>query len=121
MGSIMRHCHGMINGGHFDPQRTAVKILEAGFFWPTLFHNARKFVLNCDAFQRSGNISKKDEMLQSGILEVEIFDVWGIDFMGPFPISDGNKYILVCVDYVSKWVEAQACVVNDARGVCKVL
>ena len=41
-------------------------------------------------------------MLQSRILEVEIFDVWGIDFIRPFPVSDGNKYILVCVDYVSK-------------------
>ena len=60
-------------------------------------------------------------MLQSGILEVEIFDVWGIDFMGPFLISDGDKYILVCVDYVSKWVEAQACTVNNARVVCKFL
>ena len=60
-------------------------------------------------------------MLQSGILEVEIFDMLGIDFIGPFPISDGNKYILVCMDYVSKWVEAQACVVNDARVVCKFL
>ena len=60
-------------------------------------------------------------MLQSGILEVEIFDVWGIDFMGPFPMSEGNRYILVCVDYVSKWVEAQACSVNDARVVCKFL
>ena len=38
--------------------------------------------------------------------------MWGIDFMGPFPISDGNKYIIVCVDYVSKWVEAQACAVK---------
>ena len=48
-------------------------------------------------------------MLQAGILEVEIFDVWGIDFMGPFPNSNGNKYILIYVDYVSKRVEAQAC------------
>ena len=47
--------------------------------------------------------------------------MWGIDFMGPFPISDRNKYILVCVDYVSKWVEAQACIVNDVRVVCKFL
>jgi len=37
---------------------------------------------------------------------VEIFDVWGIDFMGPFPSSFGNEYILLAVDYVSKWVEA---------------
>ena len=57
------------------------KVLEAGFYWPTLFHDAKKCVHSCDACQRSRNISKKDEMLQSGILEVEIFDVWGIDFI----------------------------------------
>ena len=97
-GSILQHYHRMINGGHFGPQRTTAKVLEVGFFWPTLFHDARKFVFNCDAYQRSGNFSKKDEMLQSGILDVEIFNVWGIDFMGPFSVSNKNKYILVCVD-----------------------
>ena len=104
--SILQHYHGMISGGHFGQQRIAAKILEVGFFWPTFFYDARKFVLSCDACQRSGNISKKEKMLQSGILEVEIFNVWVIDFMGPFHVSDGNKYILVYVDYVSKWVEA---------------
>ncbi|GJX02721.1 reverse transcriptase domain-containing protein [Tanacetum coccineum] len=47
--------------------------------------------------------------------------VWGIDFMGPFPSSKGNKYILVAVDYLSKWVEAKALPTNDARVVCKFL
>ncbi|GJS67505.1 reverse transcriptase domain-containing protein [Tanacetum coccineum] len=51
----------------------------------------------------------------------EIFDVWGIDFMGPFSSSRGNKYILVAVDYLSKWVEAKALPTNDARVVCKFL
>ncbi|GJV93778.1 reverse transcriptase domain-containing protein [Tanacetum coccineum] len=51
----------------------------------------------------------------------EIFDVWGIDFMGPFPSSRGNKYILVAVDYLSKWVEAKALPTNDTRVVCKFL
>nr|GEZ98081.1 reverse transcriptase domain-containing protein [Tanacetum cinerariifolium] len=51
----------------------------------------------------------------------EIFDVWGIDFMGPFSSSRGNKYILVAVDYLSKWVEAKAFPTNDARVVCKFL
>ena len=41
----------------------------------------------------------------SPILEIELFDVWGIDFMGPFSNSLGNQYILVAVDYMSKWVE----------------
>ena len=56
-----------------------------------------------------------------GILEVEIFDVWGIYFMGPFSSSLGYKYILVMVDYVSKWVEAIPTINNDAKVVKKML
>ncbi|KAI5414878.1 hypothetical protein KIW84_040365 [Lathyrus oleraceus] len=55
-------------------------------------------------------------MSQKGMLEVELFDVWGIDFMGPFPPSFGKNYILVVVDYVSKWVEAVALPTNDAKA-----
>ena len=58
--------------------------------------------------------------LQS-IIEVEVFDCWGIDFVGPFPSSYGNKYILVVIDYVSKWVEAVATPKNDAKTVVKFL
>ena len=78
-------------------------------------------VMGCDNYQRVGNISKRNEMPQNFILECEVFDVWGIDFMGPFPTSFGNKYILVAGDYVSKWVEAQALPTNDARMVTKFL
>jgi len=67
-----------------------------------------------------GNLSRKNEMPLNFILEVEIFDVWGIDFIGPFPSSRGNKYILVAVDYVSKWVEAVASPTNDSRVVAKL-
>nr|GFB40286.1 hypothetical protein [Tanacetum cinerariifolium] len=49
------------------------------------------------------------------------FIIKGIDFMGPFPSSKGNKYILVDVDYLSKWVEAKALTTNDARVVVKFL
>nr|GEZ44061.1 reverse transcriptase domain-containing protein [Tanacetum cinerariifolium] len=60
-------------------------------------------------------------MPQNFIQICEIFDVWGIDFIGPFPSSKGNKYILVAVDYLSKWVEAKALPTNDARVVVKFL
>ena len=60
-------------------------------------------------------------MPMNPILIVELFDVWGIDFMGPFPMSFGNSYILVGVDYVSKWVEAIPCRQNDHRVVLKFL
>ncbi|GKA86213.1 reverse transcriptase domain-containing protein [Tanacetum coccineum] len=69
----------------------------------------------------SGKISQRDEMPQNAIQVCEIFDVWGIDFMGPFPSSRGNKYILVAVDYLSKWVEAKTLPTNDVRVVCKIL
>ncbi|GKF43435.1 reverse transcriptase domain-containing protein, partial [Tanacetum coccineum] len=60
-------------------------------------------------------------MPQNAIQVCEIFEVWGIDFMGPFSSSRGNKYILVAVDYISKWVEAKALPTNDARVVVKFL
>nr|GEZ92095.1 reverse transcriptase domain-containing protein [Tanacetum cinerariifolium] len=60
-------------------------------------------------------------MPQNFIQICEIFDVWGINFMGPFPSPKGNKYILVAVDYLSKWVEAKALPTNDARVVVKFL
>jgi len=47
------------------------------------------------------------------------FDVWGVDFMGPFPPSRGYTYILLFVDYVSKWVEAVATRIVDAKTVVK--
>ena len=53
-----------------------------------------------------GNFSRKNEMPPNYILEVEAFDVWCIDFMGLFPSSHGNKYIVVAVNYVSEWAEA---------------
>nr|GEY88079.1 reverse transcriptase domain-containing protein [Tanacetum cinerariifolium] len=68
-----------------------------------------------------GKMSQKDEMPQNSIQVCDIFDVWGIDFMGPFPSLKGNKYILVAVDYLSKWVEAKALPTNDARVVVKFL
>ena len=66
-------------------------------------------------------ISRRDMMLLNLILEVEIFDVWGIDFMGLFLSSFGNQYILVAVDYMSKWVEVVPTKTNDNRVVVKIL
>nr|GEZ17133.1 reverse transcriptase domain-containing protein [Tanacetum cinerariifolium] len=71
--------------------------------------------------RRCGEISQRDEMPQNSIQVCEIFDLWGIDFMGPFLSSKGNKYILIAVDYLSKWVEAKALPTNDARVIVKIL
>ncbi|RDX99534.1 pol, partial [Mucuna pruriens] len=60
-------------------------------------------------------------MPQQPILFCEFFDVWGIDFIGPFPVSNGYSYILLAIDYVSRWVEAIATRTNDARVVADFL
>nr|GEX44566.1 reverse transcriptase domain-containing protein [Tanacetum cinerariifolium] len=90
---ILNACHSGPTGGHYGANYTAKK---------------RK-------------ISQRDEMPQNSIQVCEIFDVWGIDFMGPFSSSKGNKYILVAVDYLSNWVEAKAIPTNDALVVVKFL
>ena len=118
---ILGHCHGSTYGGHFATFMTAQKILQAGMWWPTMFKDTQEFIAKCDPCQRVENISRRNEMPQNPILEVEVFDVWGIDFMGPFnPPSYGNAYILVVVDYVSKWVEAIAAPTNDHKVVLKM-
>ncbi|GJT66982.1 reverse transcriptase domain-containing protein [Tanacetum coccineum] len=87
------------------PITSLVKSLTSDSFWPTIYKDAFNLVKHCDACQRQGKISQRDEMPQNAIQVCEIFDLWGIDFMGPFPSSRGNKYILVAVDYLSKWVD----------------
>ncbi|RVW61766.1 Pro-Pol polyprotein [Vitis vinifera] len=83
-------------GGHFASQKTAMKVIQSGFWWPSLFKDAHSMCKGCDRCQR-------------------------LDFMGPFPMSFGHSYILVGVDYVSKWVEAIPCRSNDHRVVLKFL
>ncbi|GKD67113.1 reverse transcriptase domain-containing protein [Tanacetum coccineum] len=118
---IVTACHSGPIGGHYGANYTTKKVFGSGFYWPMIYQDAHDLVTRCDTCQRQGKISQRDKMPQNSIQVCEIFDVWGIDFMGPFLSSGGNKYILVAVDYFSKSFEAKALPTNDARVVCKFL
>ncbi|GJY58402.1 reverse transcriptase domain-containing protein [Tanacetum coccineum] len=90
---ILTACHNGPTEGHHGANYTAKKVFDSGFYWPTIYRDAHDM----------------------------IFDVWGINFMGPFLSSRGNKYILIAGYYLSKWVEAKSLPTNDARVVVKIL
>ncbi|CAM8901295.1 unnamed protein product [Rhodiola kirilowii] len=121
IASVINFCHKFACGGHFGPRKTARKILDSGFFWPSIFKDTNEKCKKCDKCQRVGNVSARNEMPQVPIFVNDVFDVWGLDFMGPFPVSCGYTYILVAVDYVSKWVEAKATRCDDAKTVIEFL
>nr|GEW12614.1 reverse transcriptase domain-containing protein [Tanacetum cinerariifolium] len=118
---ILKACHSGPTGGHYGANYTAKKVFDSGFYWPTIYKNAFELVKHYDSCQRQGKISQRDEKPQNSIQVCEIFNVWGIDFIGRFPSLKGNKYILVTVDYLSKWVEAKALPTNDTRVIIKFL
>ncbi|XP_048232888.1 uncharacterized protein LOC125370638 [Ricinus communis] len=112
---LIRHDYAC--GGHFGPRRTARKILDCGLYWETLFKDAYQFCKSCERCQKVGALTRKNKMPQVSILICEVFDVWGIDFMGPLSSSCGFSYILLAVDYVSKWVEVKATRTDDSQTV----
>ena len=101
--------------------KTTEKVLQSGFYWPILFKDAFEFCKTYPRCQMVGGISKLNMMPLNPILKIELFEVGGINFMGPYPSSFRNQYILIVVDYVSKWVEVIVCKTNDNKVIVKFL
>jgi hypothetical protein len=99
---IIEKCHARPYRGHYGVFRTHAKTWQSGFFWPTMYGDTKEFIRRCHRYQKHGGITTQDAMPLHDNLQVELFDVWVIDFMGPFPNSEGCEYILVAVGYVSK-------------------
>jgi len=72
--SILWHCHSSPYGGHYNGEMTVVKVLQSGFYWPTLCKDANEYVRRCDKCQRTCGLSKRNEMPLQSILEIEAFD-----------------------------------------------
>jgi len=71
---ILSYCHSSSYGGQFATFKTVSKFLQAGFWWPTMFRDAHKFIIEMRFLLEKGKISKRNEMPHKFILEVEVFD-----------------------------------------------
>nr|GEV12910.1 reverse transcriptase domain-containing protein [Tanacetum cinerariifolium] len=88
---ILTACHNGPTEGDHGANYTAKKVFDSEFYWPTIYRDAHDLVTRCDACQRQGKISLRDEMPQNEIQVCEIFDILGIDFLVSFPSSRGNN------------------------------
>nr|GEV38133.1 reverse transcriptase domain-containing protein [Tanacetum cinerariifolium] len=104
---ILKACHNRPTGGHHGPNYTVKKVFDSGFYWPTIYHDAQDLVKSCDACQRQGKISQWDEIPQNSIQVYEIFDVWGIDFMGRSRLHEGTN--------IYSWFGTPRAIISD-RG-----
>ena len=93
------------------------KILQAGYFWPTLFKVAHDYVKKCDACQRYARNDLRMEMPLHVSLPLVPFEKWGIDYVDKVHphSSKGMKYVIVATEYVTKWAEATAIKTNTAE------
>ncbi|XP_042415389.1 uncharacterized protein LOC122004592 [Zingiber officinale] len=94
---------------HVGGRTLARKVLLAGYFWPTLQKDAQKLVDTCLSYQKHHNLTHRPTaLLRTSIVSCS-FDQWGMDIVGPFPMAPGQRrFLLVAVDYFSKWVETEA-------------
>ena len=122
MPNILKACHDEPCGVHFADKRTTYKILSLGYYWPSIFKDAKEYVRRCDSCQRVGKPAPSNEMpLQTQVL-IEPFEKWALDFIGSINSpSKQKKYILVCIDYVIKWVEAKALPFANEKSVVNFL
>jgi hypothetical protein len=106
---ILRKCHLTEYSGHYSHFQTQATVWSSRFFWPEKHEDTKRYVASCPECQRTRNMSQRNDMPLKYNVQIDLFDVWGIDFMGPFKNSYGFEHILIMVDYVSKWVEAMPC------------
>ena len=106
----MHEAHYGPTGGHFQADTTTKKIQQSGLWWLTLHRDCKNFVSQCDRCQRLGRPLSSKEMPLILVNPSLTFEIWAIDFIGPFPIPAKRtcaRYIIIAVEYVTKWEKAE--------------
>jgi hypothetical protein len=98
--------------------------MDGGYWWPTLFKDIHEYYRSCDNYQKTGGLKRKSLAKLITTLPKEPFMKWGLDFIGPIKSArrlTRNKYILVTINYATKWVEAKALKINIAIVIAKFI
>lgn len=106
--------------GNHRGNHSASKVLQIGYYWPSLCKHTHELV-KISPCQKQRGVSRSDELPLTHILEIELFNVWRINFIGSFVSLLGNKYISVVVDDVSRWVEAITLSNNEGTIIVQLL
>ncbi|RDX74603.1 hypothetical protein CR513_45640, partial [Mucuna pruriens] len=118
----MREVHEGVCGTHIGGRTLASKIAKAGYYWPTLKSDCMSFVRRCDKCQRFAKGHKAPPEKLQAMTSPWPFCRWGVDILGPFPLAPGHiKFLIVAVDYFTKWIEAKPVAVISAERVKKFL
>uniref|UniRef100_A0A2N9EH15 Uncharacterized protein n=1 Tax=Fagus sylvatica TaxID=28930 RepID=A0A2N9EH15_FAGSY len=104
----IREVHEGICGNHLGARSLAHKLTRAGYYWPSLLHDATQYVKTYDKCQRFANIPRVPPEEITPITSPWPFAQWGLDIMGPFSVGTKQaKFLVVAIDYFTKWVEAE--------------
>ena len=105
---VLREVHEGICGNHIGARALAGKVLRQGYYWPTILRDVTDLVKRCKICQKHAKISCLPSKPLTSITSPWPFQQWGLDILGPLPIGKGQcKFIIVVVDYFTKWVEAE--------------
>ena len=107
---MIKELYDGLDGGHFSARTTAMKIMRAGYYWPSLFHDCHKYVRKCENYAFFSIKKRLAAIPLHPIWVYQPFSQWGLDFIGPInpPSNSGHKWILVATDYFTRWTEAVA-------------
>ena len=105
---MLREVHEGVCENHIGPRALAGKALRQGYYWPTMLRDATDLVRKCKIFQEHAKISHLPSEPLTSVTSPLPFQQWGLDILGPLPIGKSQcKFIIVAVDYFTKWAEAQ--------------
>ncbi|XP_076891437.1 uncharacterized protein LOC143542837 [Bidens hawaiensis] len=117
---IIREIHEGKCGMHMRAKMVAARAMRAGYYWPAMFLSALREIRKCDSCQINAPITRKPKLNLVPVSSSWPFRKWGIDIVGPFPErSVKAKFLVVAIDYFSKWVEAKPLVTITGQQVKK--